>query len=548
MAFSQVTRTENIKRLKSEEFDLCIIGGGISGAGVARDAASRGLKVALIEANDYASGTSSRSSKLIHGGVRYLENFEFGLVFEALSERSLLFKMAPHLVHPLRFVIPIYKNSRVGFWKMWAGMWLYDILALFRTPQLHESLSRQEVRKRVPSLGDQGLTGAVEYSDAYTDDDRLVIESLRDAARKGAVQVNYVKATGGNFSESLLQSVKVEDSLNGDKFEVKATHFVSGVGPWTDIFGETLHRGWQPQLRPTKGVHLVFAKERIPVEKAIVMGVETRIIFVIPRHEMVIVGTTDTDFSMNPRDVFTDTDDVHYILQALDQYFPDLKIQKSDILSSYCGVRPLVNDGSSTEGKTSRSHRIWTHGSNLTFVAGGKYTTYRKISEEVVDHVLSQGLSAKAKNLKAAQTKEPLNPLISETLYKQAIDKIDQWSKDYQISQDHVEFLVHRYGEEALKLLENIRVLDPSLSEEVRLWMAEAAFSIEETMCLSLTDFYWRRSPLFLSRKDHGMDFIEPLTQVFQQKLKWTDEEAEQQKDDLLLQMKRELSWQHPIA
>ncbi|MBC87397.1 MAG: hypothetical protein CL677_09495, partial [Bdellovibrionaceae bacterium] len=194
--FSYQTRQINIDRFQQEHFDFVIIGGGINGAGVARDAASRGLKVALIEANDFASGTSSRSSKLIHGGVRYLENFEFHLVFEALNERAKLFDMAPHLVHPLRFQIPVYKHSRVGMFLMGVGMWLYDALSLFRAPKLHERLNASESLERLPTLKSDQLKGSFVYSDAYMDDDRLVHETLRSAHSHGAAQANYVRAIG----------------------------------------------------------------------------------------------------------------------------------------------------------------------------------------------------------------------------------------------------------------------------------------------------------------------------------------------------------------
>lgn len=368
MEFSLETRNRNLERLKNETFDLVIIGGGITGAGVARDAASRGMKVALVEGRDFAEGTSSRSSKLIHGGVRYLENFEFSLVFEALSERALLFKLAPHLVHPLRFVIPIYKSSRVGYWKMLAGMWLYDLLALFETPQMHESLNSDEVRERVPELDARTLVGAMEYSDAYTDDDRLVIETLRDAHRRGGCLVNYTNVESIDGDSENIEKLHLRDQITGEEFTLRGHQYLSSVGPWTDIFGHIVDKNWKDCLRPTKGVHLVFPRKKIPIKKAVVMAVEKRIIFVIPRHEMVIVGTTDTDFQSKPQEVKTEASDVSYLLEALNTYFPKLNIQEKDIYSSYAGVRPLVNDGSSSEGKTSREHQIWSTGRNLSLI------------------------------------------------------------------------------------------------------------------------------------------------------------------------------------
>ena len=258
MSFSALDRHQHIQNLQEQSFDLAIIGGGINGAGIARDAASRGLKVALVEAKDYAIGTSSRSSKLIHGGIRYLENLEFSLVFEALAERAHLFEMAPHLVHPLRFVIPVYQSSRVGFWKMAAGMWLYDLLALFETPKMHERHSPEDLKEIMPILDRRELVGALEYSDAYMDDDRLVIETLRDAVRMGAQSANYCQVIGANRQGNIIQSLQVRDELSGKTFSLKARQFIGSLGPWTDIVGAQLDPEWKPKLRPTKGVHLIF--------------------------------------------------------------------------------------------------------------------------------------------------------------------------------------------------------------------------------------------------------------------------------------------------
>ena len=236
--FSFEQRRQYWNDLDQSEFDLLIIGGGINGAGVARDASSRGMKVIVVEAHDYASGTSSKSSKLIHGGIRYLENMEFKLVFEALNERTKLFQMAPHLVHPLRFMIPLYENSRVGMFKMGLGMWLYDALSLFQAPEMHERLSSEESYHRMPLLEKNHLKGSFVYSDAYTDDDRLVHETLRSAHEMGAIALNYVKAKKANFdSTGRIQSVVVSDELTGEEKQVRAKHVVGSVGPWTDILG-----------------------------------------------------------------------------------------------------------------------------------------------------------------------------------------------------------------------------------------------------------------------------------------------------------------------
>ncbi len=544
MAFSNKEREKNLKKLEKESFDLVVIGGGITGAGIARDASSRGMKVALIEAGDFARGTSSRSSKLIHGGIRYLENFEFSLVFEALSERALLFKIAPHLVHPLRFMIPIYKNSRVGYWKMRAGLWLYDLLALFETPQGHESFNPDEVKKRVPDIELQNLVGAMEYSDAYMDDDRLVIETLRDAHRRGSVLCNYTKMLSAERqTNGLVRWIQVSDELTGKIFRLCGKQYVSGVGPWTDILGKTIDKKWQSRLRPTKGIHLVFPKKTIPVKRAVVMAVEERIIFVIPRHESVIVGTTDTDYRGDPSEATVDIEDVDYLLKSLHRYFPGLGISVDNIISSYCGVRPLVRDNSISEGKTSREYIFFSHSPNLSFVAGGKYTTYRRISEKVVDNILHKMNFEEAMEFGVTQTRQPLNPKITPSLYKGIQSRVLEISREYGCHKKTVESLVKRHGDEALWILENIQSLHSDHSPHEALWMGEAVFAIQETMCLNLVDFYWRRTPLFLYFGDHGCQYISFISRVFADYYGWNRDELEWQENQLQKQIRKELAW-----
>ncbi|MEK7357732.1 MAG: FAD-dependent oxidoreductase, partial [Bdellovibrionota bacterium] len=261
-SFSVADRPGKVARLANEEFDLLIIGGGITGAGAARDAASRGMKVALIEAKDYAIGTSSRSSKLIHGGIRYLENMEFGLVFEALSERRLLFELAPHLVHPLRFVLPLYKGGRVGMFKMGLGMWLYDALSMFEAPELHERLTAKESTERLPLLQTKDLMGSYVYSDAYMDDDRLCIETHRAAAKLGTVAANYVTANDAEIKNGKIASVGATDTTTGKSFRIRSKHVISTTGPWTDLVASQLLGNWKKILRPSKGVHLTFDRKR----------------------------------------------------------------------------------------------------------------------------------------------------------------------------------------------------------------------------------------------------------------------------------------------
>lgn len=515
-------RQLSLQRMKEETFDLAIIGGGITGAGVARDAASRGMNVALVEARDFASGTSSRSSKLIHGGIRYLENFEFGLVFEALSERQRLFEIAPHLVHPLRFLIPIYKTGRVPAWKMGLGMMAYDALSLYDAPELHRFYDQEELKKEFPLIQSADLEGAFSYSDAYMDDDRLVHETMRSAVQFGAVVANYVEAAGAMVEEGRVHGLKCVDKESGQNFSLRARHVVSSVGPWTDRLGQAFFQDWKATMRPSKGVHLTFLRERFPLHDAVVMGAESRIVFAIPRHEMVIVGTTDTDFNLDPSQVRTEREDVDYLLKVIERYFPGAKITADDIVGCYAGVRPLIDDGSSTESKTSREHAIWTNSFDVTFVAGGKYTTYRNMAEQTVHEVLKSFSVEERVQFGATQTLQPLNPLIDEKLWPRAVSESPDWTGGTKISPKVARALAERHGYEGRKILWEALAADFSCtSMDEWLWCAEALHAVTETMCLHLADFYFRRTPLVLSRKDHGIPFAASVAKVMGDKLGW---------------------------
>lgn len=550
ISFSPKDRDSILGHLTAEVFDLAIIGGGITGAGVARDAASRGMKVALIEARDFAEGTSSRSSKLIHGGIRYLENLEFGLVFEALSERRLLFEIAPHLVHPLRFVLPLYKGNRVGMFKMGLGMWLYDALSMFEAPELHERLDAHESSERLPQLKRDNLLGSYVYSDAYMDDARLVIETLRSAVQQGATCINYVSADDADFVEGKISSIGCTEKLSGRRIHVRAKHFVSTVGPWTDLVAPRLVGEWRNILRPSKGVHLTFDRRRFNLPEAVVMAADNdkRIVFGIPRHEMIIIGTTDTDFKDDPADVSATPEDVDYILRVAGEYFPGAKLKGSDIISSYAGVRPLVDDGSESESKTSREHLILHDPRNVTFVAGGKYTTYRLMAQQTMEAALAAYTLEDQVRFGKNKTKEPINPLATNESIDESLRFAGDWSKDFSLGRNDVMELIWRHGEEALEILENElrhRALPIGLSSEEKYWALEARHAIHQTMCMNLVDFYARRTHLFLARADHGLIHIAMLSKVFAHELGWSDAKRQEEAAGLQAYIRRELAWKH---
>lgn len=536
-------RPQMVDRMKNEMFDLAVVGGGITGAGVARDAASRGMKVALIEANDFAFGTSSRSSKLIHGGIRYLENYEFHLVFEALSERAILFDIAPTLVHPLRFVLPLYEGNRVGMFKMGLGMWAYDALSLFEAPEPHERLSADESVARLPLLQRNGLKGSYVYSDAYMDDDRLVLETMRSAVSMGAVVANRVKAADAVLTDGKLSAIVCRDENTHSTFNLRAKHFVSTVGPWTDSVGVDLLKKWKKVLRPSKGVHLTFNRSRFDVKDAIVMAAdnEKRIVFGIPRHEMFIIGTTDTDFPGDPKTVSVLKEDVDYLLNVANQYFPGAGLSEADIIGSYAGVRPLVDDGAETESKTSREHLIYNDERNMTFVAGGKYTTYRRMALDAVESTLDYFDINDRVRFGRSQTQSPLNPLATTDRLGNARRSLDRYHQQTGLSTDVLKTLIERHASE----IEHLFKFDPgeTFSQEERMLTIEAKHAIRETMCDTLVDFYSRRVPLVLSRADHGLPFVKRIGHAFQEEIGWSDDVLADQTVKLEEYLKHEFSW-----
>jgi glycerol-3-phosphate dehydrogenase len=371
-------------------YDLLVIGGGITGAGAARDAALRGMSVCLVDADDIAFGTSSRSSKLVHGGLRYLEQGELGLVFESVSERRVLGAVAPHLVTPRTFLFPVYDDSRVGLWKLDAGMWLYDALSLFRSPRMHRTLGVAGVAAEEPTLRRAGLRGAPVYYDCATDDARLTLENAMDAAAHGAVVRTHARVVGFvRAPDGTVRGVRLRSTLGGGAEEVvEARVVLNATGPWTDRV-RGLDAPEAPILRPTRGVHLVVDSARLGPHHALIAfhPRDGRVLFVIPWGTQTYVGTTDTDDAGDPSEVRATAADVAYLLDAANHYYPDAGLVPDDVISTWAGLRPLLA-GDGSESSVSREHAVLVGPDGLLTIAGGKLTTYRRMAREVVDRAV----------------------------------------------------------------------------------------------------------------------------------------------------------------
>lgn len=382
-------RARRLAALADRDFDLLVIGGGITGAGIARDAARRGLATALIERDDFGAGTSSRSSRLVHGGVRYLEHGYFHLVFEASRERRRLLALAPHLVHPLRFTWPVYRGARVPRWKLVAGLTMYDALALFRNVGRHRMLGPRGVAESEPALAREGLVGGAAYWDAATDDARLTLANVLDAAANGASVLNHaavVALTRGR--DGRVDGAVVRDARGGSEFRVGARLIVNATGPWTDAITRLERPSAEPTLRGTKGVHVAVPSERVGNFGAVTMlsPDDGRVMFTLPAGRHTIIGTTDTPTDRHPEEVRASRADVRYLLQACNRFFPDARLVEDDVVAAWAGIRPLVaTKRGSTPASASREHLIAFSDAGVLTVTGGKLTTYREMAEQCVD-------------------------------------------------------------------------------------------------------------------------------------------------------------------
>jgi glycerol-3-phosphate dehydrogenase len=380
-------RARALEALGATRFDALVIGGGINGVAIARDAALRGLAVALVERDDFASGTSSRSSRLIHGGLRYLEHGYFHLVFESSRERRLLLTLAPHLVRPLAFTWPVYRGARVPRWKLAAGMLLYDALSMFRNVARATRLGAGGVLAREPALRPDGLRGGAMYYDASTDDARLTLANTLGAADAGAVVLNHAAAQGIAARDGGFE-IEIEDVLGGRRVAVHARVVINATGPWTDSIRRLERPAARPSVRGTKGVHIAVARERVRNRGALTLlsPIDGRVMFVLPSGTSAIIGTTDTPTNADPDHVRASEADVAYLLATANMFFPAAKLERGDVISAWAGIRPLIAAGyTGGASSASREHAIdWSEAGMLT-ITGGKLTAYRAIAAEVVD-------------------------------------------------------------------------------------------------------------------------------------------------------------------
>lgn len=513
--------------MKNENYDLIIIGGGATGCGIAVDAAARGLKILLLEKNDFAEGTSSRSTKLVHGGVRYLEKAvkhldinQFNLVKEGLKERSRLLKNAPHLCSRLTLVTPLYRWWEIPY--MLAGLTLYDLVSGTKGLGRSSVVSKSKMINNFPVIKKEGLAGGVKYYDGTFNDSRLVISLLQTAKEYGAVCKNYHEVTAFTYNENgKVTGVEVYDKINDKTETIKANSIVNAAGVFADKVNKLDEKDAKKMLDLSTGIHIVLDKKYLPSNEGLMIPKteDGRVLFILPWLGKCLVGTTDDPSKLKTHPEVTNKD-IEYILRHLEIYF-DMKIKKDEILSSWCGLRPLIApDEDDDTSNIVREHEIRTNNSGLIAIIGGKWTTYRKMSEQVVDHVLK----VQKQNKKECITKK-LKLVGSKNLNKDFIsEKIDKETNAYLLSQ---------YGDRIESVLNSVDNIEYFVSGKPYT-NAELIYTIKEEFVKKPMDYLVRRCNLALIDKKLALDILEKVVNIMKIELLWDEEKALKEKEEAL--------------
>ncbi|TGJ99166.1 glycerol-3-phosphate dehydrogenase/oxidase [Leptospira semungkisensis] len=517
-------RKSRFQKLTEENFDILILGGGATGAGAALDASLRGLKVALLEKSDFASGTSSRSTKLIHGGVRYLAQFHFKLIHEALTERQRLLENAPHLVKPLPFILPTYKLYEKPYYSI--GMTMYDILAWRGKLPAHKRVSKEEVLKDFPALQSEGLTGGILYYDSQFNDARLNVNLARAAAKEGAHILSRTELLSFQKKDGKIVGGKIKDLLTGETGIVKAKVIVNTTGPWVDDIRLKDDPRTYRVLSPSQGIHLVFKKETIPCNTALIIPKtkDGRVVFLIPWEDHVVLGTTDTPIHEVTEDPMPLESEVDFLLQTGSDYLAK-PLQKKDILSVFAGIRPLISpEGNQDTKNISREEVILVSPSGLVTMGGGKWSTYRKMAEDLIDRVLVEGGLENYGGSRTATHVFPGKVGYSENLYQEI-------QKMYKVGEEGAKRLQNYYGGEVFVVLGK----SPTpLIKGVDYFKEEVEWFLKEEFALSVTDVLARRFRVQFVDLKLAAKLAGPISTILAKGLGWKESERKEKEAEAL--------------
>lgn len=531
-------RREAIERLKIEHLDVLVIGGGVTGIGCALDAASRGLSVAVVEQRDLASGTSSRSSKLIHGGLRYLQQFKFGLVREALSERNLLIsQIAPHLINQVDFLYPLRNRGE----RLYAGLGigLYDLMAFRggnRLPR-HKHLSRRQVQSKAAALSSRTHKGAIMFSDASVDDARYVISVARTAAQFGASILTSMKVTNLLTGNGRVNGAVLKCLETGREFDVSCGTVVNATGVWSDDI-EQFAGADRPRVRASKGIHLVIPKDRVDLETGLILRTSDSVLFVIPAGNHWIVGTTDSDWQLDRAHPAATRQDIDYLLTTLNQIL-EAPITTDDVVGVYVGLRPLLRGDEEITAKLSREHAVTSSREGLVSISGGKYTTYRIMAQDTIDAVgVDQG-----RQIPDSTTSKI--PLIGARNYEHVLGSANEISESSGVPLVSVKHLISRHGDridEVLNLIAADESLKGLIDEDLPYLRAEVIHSVRFEGALHLEDVLTRRTKISIESWDRGTDSALLVAELMARELEWDQSRIHSEVEHYLKRVESERS------
>jgi glycerol-3-phosphate dehydrogenase len=522
---SAFERESILTQMGEAQLDLLIIGGGITGAGIAMDASKRGLRVGLVEMQDFAEGTSSRSTKLIHGGLRYLKQGEIKLVQEVGRERAIIYKNAPHVVKPAPMLLPLYKGGTYGKFASSIGLYVYDWLAGVARKERRKMLGKEETLKIEPGLNPKGLVGGGLYVEYMTDDARLTIEIMKTARQQGALLVNYAQATDFIYNGGQVVGVQVTDRISNMTKQIYATRIVNAAGPWVDTLRKKDRSMNDKRLHLTKGVHLVFAKGRFPLQNSVYFDApDGRMIFAISRGDITYAGTTDTNYEGNLENPLALIEDRDYILSAVNATFPALQLTEQDVLSSWTGLRPLIHQEGKGPSELSRKDEVFLSPTGLITIAGGKLTGFRKMAEKVVDLVCDQLGKENGKRYPKCTTEQITisggdgRPY---TLFdKLQAERVEQ-GVSCGVTRDRSEYLVALYGANSSLIFDRIVSLQQNYPDDAVL-RGQILYCVEEEMAVSLADFLVRRSGALYFSPIYCREIVEKAADLMAEYLNWT--------------------------
>lgn len=542
MNFSYFSRKEIISHLK-EELDVLVIGGGITGAGIALDAASRGMKTGLVEMQDFSSGTSSRSTKLVHGGLRYLKQFEVNMVAEVGKERKIVFENGPHVTKPEWMLLPIHKGGTFGYFSTSVGIRIYDFLAGVKKKERRRMLSADEMIQLEPLIKRDGLIGAGYYVEYRTDDARLTIEVMKAAFDYGALPINYTKVQSLMYEHGKVIGVMVKDELSGDCYEIYSKHVVNAAGPWVDFIREFDRSKKGKILKLSKGAHIVIDQSIFPLKQAVYFDTpDGRMVFAIPRGKKTYVGTTDTFYDEDPKSPTTTYSDCTYIINAIHFMFPTVTISEKDVESSWAGVRPLIFEEGKKPSEISRRDEIWESESGLLTIAGGKLTGYRKMAETVVDLLADKFNKQRYQLFAPCLTRRlPISggDIGGSANYEQFISQQAQKGQSLGLIEDDAFELAIMYGSNVSTLFELIPEAKKLVLEfDITIPLAlKLLYAIHYEMIVSPLDFFFRRTGELLfdiaSVKKNKDSVVNIMNSIFH----WDDERRKSYKEELEIVM-----------